>query len=144
LDVFRISHRRYDPLDDFGAGMVGGRWHPVGRPVIYASRGHEGALLEQFVYAVRGRLARNRVASRIVIPDDLDVPTLNPAEHSGWRNEVRSREIGSAWVASQGSVAVFVPSFVARPWGWNVVINPSHPAFDRVVVAETVWGPRVI
>ena len=127
--------------------MVGGRWNPVGLPVVYASRGYEGALLEQFVYAVRGRLARNRLASRIVIPDDLDVPALDVAEHPGWRDEVVSREIGSAWVASQGSVAVFVPSFVAQPWGWNVVINPNHPAFDRMVVAETVdvlWDPRVI
>ncbi len=147
LEVFRISHRRYDPLDGVGAAMVGGRWNPVGLPVVYASRAYEGALLEQFVYAVRSRLARNRVASRIVIPDDMDVTTLDVAEHPRWRDEARSREIGSAWVASQESVAVLVPSFVAQPWGWNVVINPNHPAFDRVVVAETVdvlWDPRVI
>lgn len=128
-----------------------GWWAVVGirsvSPVVYASRGYEGALLEQFVYAVRRRLARNRVASRIVIPDDLDVPALDIAEHPGRRDEVRLRQIGSAWVASEESVPVLVPSFVAQPWGWNVVINPSHPGFDRVVVAETVdvlWDPLVI
>ena len=48
------------------------------------------------------------------------------------------------WIAP---LAVFVPSFVAKPWGWNVVINPHHPEFERVVAAETVdvlWDPRVI
>ena len=146
MEVFRIHNRRYDPLDGFGAAIVGGRWNPVGLAVVYASRGYEGALLEQFVYAARGRLPRNRVASRIVIPDDMEVPTLDVTEHPAWRDEVRSREIGSAWVISQGSVAVFVPSFVAQPWGWNVVINPNHPEFGRVVVVEVVdvlWDPRV-
>ena len=126
---------------------MGGRWNPVGLPVIYASRAYEGALLEQLVYAVRGGLPRNRVASRIAIPDDMEVPILDVAEHPGWRDEVRSREIGRAWVTSQASVAVFVPSFVAEPWGCNVVINPHHPEFERVVAAETVdvlWDPRVI
>jgi len=46
LEVFRIHNRRYDSLDGFGAAMVGGRWNPVGLPVIYASLGYEGALLE--------------------------------------------------------------------------------------------------
>lgn len=147
MEVFRIHNRRYDPLDGFGSAAVGGRWNPVGLPVVYASRGYEGALLEQLVYSGRGGLPRNRVASRIVIPHDLEVPVLAVEESRGWRDEVRSREIGRAWVASNGSVALRVPSFVAQPWGWNVVINPNHPEFARVVVAETVdvlWDPRVI
>ncbi len=147
MEVYRIHNRRYDALDGFGAATVGARWNPVGLPVVYASRAYEGALLEQLAYAIRGRLPRDRVASRIVIPDDMEVPSLDVTDHPDWRNEVRSREIGRAWVASQESVAVFVPSFVAQPWGWNVVINPDHPEFDRVVVAETVdvlWDPRVI
>ena len=147
MEVFRIHNRRYDPLDGFGAALVGGRWNPVGLPVVYASRAYEGALLEQFVYAIRGRLPRNRVASRIVVPDDMEISTWDVAEHPDWRDEVRSREIGKAWVASRASVALFVPSFVARPWGRNVVINPDHPEFGRVVVAESIdvlWDPRVI
>ena len=147
MEVFRIHNRRYDPLDGFGAALVGGRWNPVGLPVVYASRAYEGALLEQFVYAIRGRLPRNRVASRIVVPDDMEISTLDVAEHPDWRDEVRSREIGKAWVASRASVALFVPSFVARPWGRNVVINPDHPEFGRVVVAESIdvlWDSRVI
>ena len=147
MEVFRIHNRRYDPLDEFGAAIVGGRWNPVGLPVVYTSRRYEGALLEQLVYAARGRLPRNRVASRIVIPDDMEVTALDVAQHPGWRDEVRSREIGRAWVTSQGSVALRVPSLVAQPWGWNVVINSNHPEFSRVVVAESVdvlWDPRVI
>ena len=146
MDVFRIHNRRYHPLDGFGAATVGGRWNPVRLPAIYASRVYEGALLEQLVHAASGQLPHNRVASRIAIPDDMEVPTVDVADHPDWRDEVRSREIGSAWVSSQRSVALLVPSFVAQPWGWNVVINPNHPEFGRVVVAEVVdvpWDPRV-
>ena len=71
---------------------------------------------------IRGRLPRNRVASRIVVPDDIEVPSLDISEHPDWRDEVRSREMGRAWVASQASLAVFVPSFVATirsSGGWS-------------------------
>jgi hypothetical protein len=86
---------------------VGGRWNPVRLPAIYASRVYEGDLLEQLVHAASGQLPRDRVASRIVIPDDMEVPTVDVADHPGWRDEVRSREIGGAWVSSQRSVALF-------------------------------------
>ena len=125
---------------------MGGRWNPVRLPAIYASRVYEGDLLEQLVHAASGQLPRDRVALRIVIPDDMEVPTVDVADHPGWPDEVRSREIGGAWVGSQRSVALLVPSFVAQPWGCNIVINPIHPEFGRVVVVEVVdvfWGPRV-
>ncbi len=115
--------------------------------MVYASHAYEGALLEQLVHAGIGRLPTGRVASRIVVPDDCEVPALDVEENPEWQDEMRSREIGEAWVKSGRSVALLVPSFVARPWGWNVVINPMHPEFGRLVVAEAVgvrWDPRVI
>ncbi len=115
--------------------------------MVYASHAYEGALLEQLVHAGIGRLPTERVASRIVLPDDCEVPTLDVDEDPDWRDEMRSREIGEAWVESDGSLALMVPSFVARPWGWNVIINPRHPDFGRVVLAEVVdvlWDPRVV
>lgn len=39
-----------------------------------------------------------------------------------------------------------VPSFAARPWGRNVVLNPRHPDFCSVRVAEVVpatWDTRL-
>lgn len=147
MQVYRIHRRRYDPLDGTGAARVGGRWNPLGVPMVYASRAYEGALLEQLVHGGIGRLPTERVASRIVLPDDCEVTTLDVDENPDWRDEMRSREIGEAWVESERSLALLVPSFVARPWGWNVVINPRHAEFCRVVLAEVVdvlWDPRVI
>ena len=147
MEVYRLHGRRYDPLDGTGAALVGGRWNPLGVPMVYASYAYEGALLEQLVHAGIGRLPSERVASRIVLPDDCQVPSLDVERNPDWRDEIRSREIGEAWVESERSLALVVPSFVARPWARNVVINPRHPDFGRVVVAQAldvVWNPTVV
>lgn len=147
MEVYRIHHGRYDPLDGMGAAQIGGRWNPLGVAMVYASLTYEGALLEQLVHAGIGRLPRERVASTILLPKEWDVPALDIEEHPDWIEDVRSREIGGAWVESNRSLALRVPSFVARPWGWNVIINPRHPAFGSVAVAEVVevaWDPRVV
>lgn len=147
MKFYRLHRRRHDPLDGTGAARVGGRWNPLGVPMVYASCAYEGALLEQLVHAGIGLLPTERVVSRIVLPDDCQVPTLDVERNPDWRDEIRSREIGKAWVDSMRSLALIVPSFVARPWGRNVVINPRHPDFGRVGVAEVVdvvWDPRVV
>lgn len=146
MEAFRIHHRRYDTLDGTGAARSGGRWNPLGLPMVYAAAAFEGALLEQLVHANIGRLPPAQVASRISIPDALDVPSLDADQHEDWRREAASRRIGEEWAASGASVALVVPSFVARPWGRNVLLNPAHPDIVRVTVREVVdliWDPRL-
>ncbi len=104
-------------------------------------------MLEQLAHTTTGRLPVTRIASRIVIPEDCPVPVVGEAERPDWRNAARSREIGAQWVESGRSVALRVPSFVAQPWGWNVILNPLHPDFERVSVAEAVdvvWDARFL
>lgn len=146
MEVFRIHNRRYDALDARGAARIGGRWNHPGVPLVYASRTYEGALLEQLVHAGIGRLPGNRVASRIVLPEDVEVAAVDPGEHPDWHREAVSRGIGGAWSTSGSSLALLVPSSVARPWGQNVLINPGHEGFGSVLVAEVidvVWDPRL-
>jgi RES domain-containing protein len=114
--------------------------------MLYAAAAFEGALLEQLVRAGLGRLARDRAASRIVIPDDLEIRVMDESDHPEWSREAVSRRMGEEWATSRASVAMVVPSVVARPWGRNVLINPAHEAFGRVEVAEVVeavWDPRL-
>ena len=113
--------------------------------MVYASLAYEGAMLEQLARVATGTLPANRIASRIVIPDDCAVPEITETGYPNWRNAVRSRSIGAEWVESCRSVALKVPSFIAQPWGWNVILNPLHPDFARVSVAEAVdvvWDAR--
>lgn len=115
--------------------------------MVYASLAYEGALLEQLAHVPTGNLDIGQIASRIVIPADCALPRLSEVEHPDWRDGGRSRDIGAEWVASGRSVALQVPSFVAQPWGWNVILNPLHPDFARVSVAEVVdvaWDVRFL
>lgn len=115
--------------------------------MVYASLAYEGAMLEQLAHTTTGRLPVSRIASRIVIPEDCAVPVIDEIRYPDWQNAARSREIGAEWVESGRSVALKVPSFVAQPWGWNVILNPLHPDFARVSVAEAVdvvWDGRFL
>ena len=81
-----------------------------------------------------------------MLPTDAEVHTFDETEHTDWRRRRRSHELGREWVDSGRSLALVVPSLVARPWGRNVVLNPAHPDFARVRVAEVVdvrWDPRL-
>ncbi|MDE0072720.1 MAG: RES domain-containing protein [Gammaproteobacteria bacterium] len=145
MDVYRIHPAVHPALDGVGARLTGGRWNPRGIRMVYASLAYEGALLEQLAHVPAGDLPAGQRASRIVIPDDCVVPAVGEAEHPDWRSGARSQRIGAAWVESARSVALKVPSFVAQPWGWNVILNPLHPDFARVSVAEAVdvvWDAR--
>lgn len=88
----------------------------------------------------------DHVASRIVLPKNARVHTFDETEHRDWRRWRRSNDLGREWIDSGRTLALVVPSLVARPWGRNVVLNPAHPDFARVRVAEVVsvrWDPRL-
>lgn len=114
--------------------------------MVYTSAAYEGTMLEMLARVVARGVPAGLVASRILVPGDADVHTFDEAEHPGWGRRVHSHEVGREWVASGRSLALVVPSMVARPWGRNVVLNPAHPDFARVRVAEVVdvrWDPRL-
>ena len=145
-EVYRLHDRRFPGLSGFGAARRGGRWNPPGVAVVYTSVAYEGTLLEALARAEIGSTPTGLVASRILLPPDAEAHTFDEAEHPDWRRRVRSHEVGRRWVASRRSLALVVPSLVARPWGRNVVLNPAHPDFARVRVAEVVdvrWDPRL-
>ena len=146
MEVYRIFNKKYDPLDGTGAAMVGGRWNPLGSPAVYAAWTFEGALLEQLVHANTGTLPRNRRATEIHVPDDAPVHYLDPNAIADWEKEAVSQLIGGEWLARAEEAALVVPSFVAKPWGWNVLLNPMHPDFVKVTVVATIdvaWDARL-
>ncbi len=146
MEVYRIHDRRFDALSGVGAALRSGRWNPFGLPVIYTSLAYEGTLLELLARVVARGLPAGHAASRIQVPEACRVEVLAEANWPGWHDRVGSQEIGRDWVDARRSVALVVPSYVARPWGRNVVLNPHHPDFRAVHVAEVVpvtWDTRL-
>ena len=146
MDLFRIHNRSFDALSGLGASARGGRWNPRGVPVVYTSLAYEGSLLEVLARMDTSSVPRGHVASRIVAPDGCDMETLEADDFPDWSDWAASKDIGRDWVRSERCLALQVPSYVARPWGRNVLLNPLHPDFGRVRVAEVVsvgWDPRL-
>ena len=120
-----------------GSKKAGGRWNSPGRAVVYTSENRATAALEILVHVRRAQLLRDAyVIFKLDVPDKL-VSVLDPhALVRGWDAPIEtsaSTDIGDAWFDARASVALRVPSVAIRG-ETNVLLNPMHPDFRRVVI----------
>ena len=123
-----------------GGLFAPGRWHSQGRRSVYSSSSLALATLELFVnLEIKRQLARY-VKSRIEIPEDLiqrlDEGTLRAFLEAPDRFDARS--YGDAWLVDARSCVLEVPSRVV-PQEHNYLLNPLHPAFERIVATTTPY-----
>lgn len=133
-----------------GARRFGGRWNPVGTPVVYGATTLSLAALEILGHVEPGE-ARPYWSFRVEVPDAL-VEVLDVARlPRGW-NAARPRpataRIGGDWAASLRSLALLVPS-VHLPGGEerNVLLNPRHAGFGALAIDEPLrylFDPRLL
>lgn len=138
MQAFRIADRRFPIFDGTGARLVGGRWNSAGRPLIYASETFAGALLEILVHSNLGRTPKTHAAIEISIPDSILVESLSAADLRGWdaEDQVASRAFGDQWLTEQRSAVLLVPSAVTGGREHNVLINPEHSEFARIMAGK--------
>ena len=127
MKVWRIAKSEHagsveDMLSGEGAAKYGGRWNPKGVPAVYCSETSSLAALEILANLVRlSTFPRYRIL-------DLDVPDgLITAVSSATGD---TRQAGAEVLRTH--LALMAPSFV-NPLERNVVINPIHPDFDKVL-----------
>nr|WP_314623846.1 RES family NAD+ phosphorylase [uncultured Noviherbaspirillum sp.] len=129
MRLYRITTRKW-ALDTAceGARLYGGRWNPVGCPVLYAGASIEICALEKFVH-LAGAAHPPLVLVAIDLPDDQGLfyrPRMAelPAPAS-------TQEFGRRWVQSASALAMLVPSAII-PESVNAVINARHPAYRDI------------
>ena len=115
--------------------------------MIYASEHYSTALLEKLVHG-SGALPPNQHFITITIPRGLTYEAFSQASMPGWDSvpATVSKAFGEAWCVERRSVALIVPSVVARVES-NVLINPAHPEFRHVTTTPApagVLGPKVV
>lgn len=138
MRVYRLTHQ-LDPTEAFsgeGARRVAGRWHPLGVRVVYTASSVSLAVVENLVHFDAEDLDNIAWLYAVDLPDGaLEVPHLSdlPADWSHPRRSHHARSYGAAWVASNRSLALAVPSVVV-PQERNVLINPGHPSFPALSV----------
>ena len=127
MKVWRIAKSEHagsveDMLSGEGAAKYGAKWNPKGVPAVYCSENSSLAALEILANLVRlSMFPRYRIL-------DLDVPDgLITAVSSATGD---TRQAGAEVLRTH--LALMAPSFV-NPLERNVVINPTHPDFDKVL-----------
>jgi RES domain-containing protein len=121
--LWRISD--HADLSGRGGLLAAGRWHSMGRPVIYTAESSAGALNELLVHMDRKFLAPDFQLITIGVPDTLQITAADPLP-DGWMNDLRiTRDIGDRWLAQSATALLRVPSAIIAH-SYNVVINPLH------------------
>jgi RES domain-containing protein len=140
----------YSPV---GAKTKGGRWNSVGKGVIYASLSYACSMLEKIVHA-ESALPLSKYLI-IEIPADIAVERIPDTDSriAGWWDDDGAntdsritRAFGDAWLDSNRTAVLIVPSATAMPIEKNVMINPNHPDFSKIQSKDEhnfEWDKRI-
>jgi RES domain-containing protein len=139
--VYRVLRKKYasNPFDGEGAYRYGGRWSSPGVRLSYTSEHQSLALLEYFVHLDKDDPPADLVLAIADIPDDLTRERVEISQlPRDWRDPAAPPDlarIGDAFVEQGDHCLLTVPSALA-PHEHNLLLNPEHPEFRRIVVQK--------
>lgn len=136
--VYRLvrAARAADAFSGEGARFYGGRWNPLGYPVVYASQSRALAVLETFVHLTLEAPSMQFLLYEINLPKAART-TRYHGPVDAWRHArtpLASQEAGREWLANGTTLALVVPSVVV-PQETNYVLNVRHPLFARLRIS---------
>jgi RES domain-containing protein len=138
--LYRIVHKQYqdDPFSGKGGLYNKSRWASRGQLVSYAADHLATATLETLTGLQRADLMAEMVYARAEI--DAEHTSTLPEEDlpDGWDRlpaTNATRDVGDAWLETENSVVLRVPS-VVLPHTYNYVVNAAHPDRPALRVAE--------
>lgn len=139
MRVYRITKPEYVgvALIGYGAMRSPGRWNSVGVRVGYTASSISLAMLEMLAHLDREDAPTDRRLLTYEVPDDA-IETLSPPFPEGWDQIPYSAEVratGNKWILAGSSLALEVPSAVARR-ETNILINPTHARFSEIKLIE--------
>lgn len=136
MRAFRVAKARFaDSVDVLlggeGAREWGGRFNSPGVRAVYCSTTLSLAALEILVHAPRVEMLPEYRFVEVNVPDEaienLDLEDIGDDAES----------IGNTRLGPDGILGFSVPSFVI-PLERNLVLNPEHPDFGRLVTHGTI------
>jgi len=137
MQVWRLFPGRFRDSAFTGVGglYAARRWNHLGTPMVYTATSRALAALEFFVNLEPNEAPEDLLIAEASLPHEcieaLDLKLLP----RNWKalNNLRCRDLGSAWAASLRSVALKVPSAVVDG-DWNLLLNPKHPDFAKAEI----------
>jgi RES domain-containing protein len=134
LRLWRVAHEQYADLSGLGGLVRPGRWHNVGRPIVYAAEHSALAMLEVRVHMdLSAPFLSKFVMMKILVQHDLQVELID----SDPQEEATTRTLGDTWLRSGTSCVCRVKSALA-PDAFNYLINPLHADIGKVTIEAIV------
>lgn len=130
MTIYRMHRAKRTAADYQGAKVAGGRWNPIGTPMLYAAEHLSLACLEVLVHLDKGQLPRDYVWSKTELPQLPEVLRLAIPS-----SVTACQSAGEAWIRDRSQLAVKVPSVIV-PEEFNVLLNPNHAGFPSVTWNE--------
>ena len=136
MRVYRLTLPRYadTPFSGEGARRVGGRWTPVGWPVVHTSGNVSLAVLETLAHTAANSMPSHRLIA-VDAPESLPVEAIDAAGlPDDWRRTpppASLQDIGRAWLGAARTAVLKAPSVIV-PIEFNYLLNPRHPDFERL------------
>jgi len=139
--VFRLSKTKFArDLSGKGAEIAGGRWNSKGVAVIYTSASRALCTTEIAVHTPLGNIPEDYQIVSIQIPQskifELPVSRL-PKDWRKFPHSSATQKTGDQFVRENKFLVMRVPSAVVQG-DFNYIINPRHPDFQKVKIAETL------
>jgi len=145
--VYRLQTAAYSKpeqiLSGEGARLFGGRWNPIGTPLIYTSLTAELATLEYLVHYFGQKSIvdlHNLVLAIIEIPADSILPIELGDLPKDWNQTPAPSHLQSftkQLLESKNYLTIKIPTVVnpiPTPFSYNLLINPQHPRINEVKV----------
>ena len=149
IKLYRLQSARYGLPKDFlsgkGAELTGGRWNPVGMPVVYTSLSVELASLEYLVHYFEGfpnsKLPDLLVAT-LEVPDH-EILTIEPEIlPKNWRHNPAPKilqSVGNQWFKNKKYLALQLPTAVhslQTALSYNILLNPLHERLNDGLITK--------
>lgn len=123
MTVYRL-HRLARAANDYtGAMLAGGRWNPIGTPMLYTAQHLSLACVEVLVHLDKGQLPRDYVWSKAELSNPPGFLTFSGLSEVG-----SCQSAGHKWVHTSVELATQVPSVIV-PEEFNILLNPNHTSY---------------
>jgi RES domain-containing protein len=139
---WRIVKTRYqsNAFDGEGSRLYAGRWNSKGVRVVYISENISLALLELLIHLNESNIL-NRFSLCSVHFDEKLVSRIDRSTlPKNWKASPIPPEtqlIGDTWAKNLESAVLSVPSVIVEQES-NYIINPLHPDFRKIRIADPV------
>jgi RES domain-containing protein len=138
--VYRIASHQYSKdIKGIGAGLYGGRWNPIGTPLLYTAEHRSLALCEMMVNLDTIQIKQDYDLITISVPDKLIIKKITKKQLPNDWNERRvlpnTQLVGKQFVTGNKSVGLAVPSVII-PEERNFLFNPLHEDFTKIKIVD--------